>query len=492
MLRRLVVDTLAERLDSDVQLEYFSVDFFPAVTVRGQGLTVRLRGHGDMPPLLAIRGFDIRGGLFGLLSRPRKFKQITLEGLEINMPPGGSDFAEHYRRANAPEANSPEPQDARSSSPIHIERLESTDALLRLIPRRAGKEPRDFRIHKLHMEGVGVNERMPFEAELTNPIPRGAIATQGRFGPWSRESPSATPVDGRYVFQNADLSTIKGIGGILSSTGEFRGPLGRLEVKGETKTPDFRLDIANNPMPLSTTFQAVVDGTDGDTYLEAVNAQLGSTPIAASGVVAGTPGVKGRTVKVKAKIAGGRIEDLLRLSVKGRDPLLTGKVSLQTDFTLPPGEADVVERMRLDGRFDLSSAQFTDRAVRTKLAEMSARASGHAEDVPSRVITDLGGGFKLANGLLALSGLKFQIPGATVQLDGSYGLRTEALDFSGTLRMQATVSEAAGGGVKSVLLKIVDPLFKKKGAGAVIPIRVRGTREDPKVGVDVGKVFSGK
>jgi hypothetical protein len=38
--------------------------------------------------------------------------------------------------------------------------------------------------------------------------------------------------------------------------------------------------------------------------------------------------------------------------------------------------------------------------------------------------------------------------------------------------MQATISEAAGGGLKSVFLKIVDPLFRKKGAGAVLPIRV--------------------
>ena len=58
--------------------------------------------------------------------------------------------------------------------------------------------------------------------------------------------------------------------------------------------------------------------------------------------------------------------------------------------------------------------------------------------------------------------------------------------------MQATISEAAGGGVKSVFLKIVDPLFKKKGAGAVLPIRVRGTREDPKFGLDVVKALTPK
>ena len=58
---------------------------------------------------------------------------------------------------------------------------------------------------------------------------------------------------------------------------------------------------------------------------------------------------------------------------------MTGALFLTSDFTLPPGEADVVERLRLAGKFDLSSAQFTDRTVRTKLGEMSARARGDAD-----------------------------------------------------------------------------------------------------------------
>ena len=86
------------------------------------------------------------------------------------------------------------------------------------------------------------------------------------------------------------------------------------------------------------------------------------------------------------------------------------------------------------------------------------------------MVTDLEGRFTRRRGL-SLTALKFQIPGATVELAGTYGLRTGALEFDGTLRMQATISEAAGGGTKSVLLKIVDPLFKKKGAGAVLPIK---------------------
>ena len=70
--------------------------------------------------------------------------------------------------------------------------------------------------------------------------------------------------------------------------------------------------------------------------------------------------------------------------------------------------------------------------------------------------------------------------------------KEELLEFDGTVRMQATVSQAAGGGVKGLLLKMVDPIFRKQGAGAVVPIKVRGTRDEPKFGLDVGRVFKDK
>lgn len=293
------------------------------------------------------------------------------------------------------------------------------------------------------------------------------------------------------MFDDADLSTIKGIGGILASTGDFKGQLGRIEVTGETRTPDFHLDVSGKPVPLTTTFAAVVDGTDGDTYLNAVDAKLRDTAIFASGAVTGTKGVKGRSVELHVKVSGGRMEDLLDLAMKSEEPVLSGQIALHTDFTLPPGEADVIERLRLNGEFDLAKGEFSDPGVREKLASMSQRARGaDPARAPDSVVTDLEGKFRLSNALLTLTALQFRIPGATVRLAGSYGLRTEAIEMDGSLRMQATISEAAGGGIKGALLKLVDPLFRKKGAGAVIPIKVRGTRSDPKFGVDVVRALT--
>jgi hypothetical protein len=332
---------------------------------------------------------------------------------------------------------------------------------------------------------------MAFEAAITNPLPKGLVQTKGQFGPWHREDPGATPLAGDYTFDDVDLATIKGIAGRLTSKGKFGGSLERIEVTGETDTPDFRLNVSGNPVPLQTKFQAVVDGTDGDTYLNDIAATLAQTAMSVKGAVVGQEGVKGRTVKVHVRIEKGRIEDLLRLAMKGEQPVMTGAVALHNDMNLPPGPADVIDRLELSGEFEMASARFTNPEVQKRLADMSARARGNKPDGAEPVTSNFKGTFTLRDGVLRLPSLAFAMPGAAVQLAGAYGLKSESLEFDGTLRMQATISEAAGtGGVKGALLKVVDPIFRKDGAGAVVPIRVRGTRSEPKFGLDVGKALS--
>lgn len=489
-LRRLVTEQLAARLDSHIELSAFSVDLFPTVTVRGEGLVVRHEGRRDVPPLVSIDAFVVEGGLLGMLSRPRRFRSIDLTGLRINVPPG-DDAPGEGATAPDPEPREGPPDAARDESPFIIGRLRADGAELRIIPRTRGKDPKLFSIERLEMESLGAAERMPFRAELTNPIPKGTIHTEGEFGPWQSREPGETPLAGRYTFANADLSTIKGIGGILESTGEFGGQLARIAVKGETRTPDFRVNVSGLPVPLTTRFQALVDGTDGDTYLNDVYATIRDTPLHATGAIAGTPGVKGRTITLDVRIDDGRIEDLLRLSVKSESPPMVGDVALTTAFVLPPGEPDVVERLRLDGRFDLDG-RFTSREVQSKLSGMSDRARGKPGKGSRSVGSGLSGRFRLQDGVLTMRDLAFEIPGARVTLGGTYGLVSEELNFDGTLRMDATISEAAGGGVKGFFLKAVDPLFKKGKSGAVLPIKVRGTRSEPKFGLDVVKALTPK
>jgi AsmA-like C-terminal region len=502
-LRKLVIATLEERLESNVELDAFSVRAFPTVIMEGEGLVIRLRGPGgdpnpSTPPLIQIKRFTVHSGIVDLIRRPRRFDHVVLEGLVVNIPPGG--IRQEWNRGGEAGKPSDEAGDRASGerwqrSPIIVDELRADNALLRIIPRREGKAPREFAIHALTMRSLGLREQMPFKATLTNPVPKGMIETSGTFGPWRKDDPSSTPLAGSYTLAKADLGTIKGIGGILDSTGEFGGKLERIEVRGVTNTPDFSLDISAQPVPLTTKFNAVVDGTNGDTYLEAVDAQFLRTSLTAKGSVERPPGGKGRTIKLHVRIHEGRVEDLLRLSTKARTPLMVGHVALHTDFTLPPGDADVIVRLRLAGEFDVGSAQFTNPKVRDKLVGMSHRARGldSKDQKADNVVSNLTGRFRVADGRITFTQLSFSIPGAAVVLHGTYGLRSEELAFDGVLRMDATISEAAGGGgLKRFFLKIIDPIFRKQGAGAVVPIRIRGTVDNPRFGLDVGRVFKSK
>src|SRR5437899_8824309 len=150
---------------------------------------------------------------------------------------------------------------------------------------RPDRLPLEFDISQLQMKEIGPGQPLLFDATLVNPKPVGAIHSSGFFGPWQADDPRSTPVRGKYSFRDADLSTIKGIAGILSSTGEYAGTLGNIVVDGETDTPDFRIAISGHPVPLHTEFHAIVDGTSGDTYLAPVKAMILHSSLVASGSV---------------------------------------------------------------------------------------------------------------------------------------------------------------------------------------------------------------
>jgi hypothetical protein len=104
-------------------------------------------------------------------------------------------------------------------------------------------------------------------------------------------------------------------------------------------------------------------------------------------------------------------------------------------------------------------------------------------------VSNFQGRFRLGHGALRLPELQFSVPGATVKLAGTYALKPETLDFKGMLLLDAKVSQTQSG-IKSMLLKLIDPLFKQKdGSGSAIPIRLSGTRKAPSFGLDFGRVF---
>jgi hypothetical protein len=167
---------------------------------------------------------------------------------------------------------------------------------------------------------------------------------------------------------------------------------------------------------------------------------------------------------------------------------MAGELRLRTTFDLPPGDADVVDKLKLDGAFTLDDGRFTNAEVQRKINGLSNRASTKKSEAPSQTVAShFSGRFKLADGQLALSTLTFNVPGALIELSGQYSLAREALAFNGSLFMDAKVSQTTTGW-KSIMLKVVDPLFRKDGR-TVIPIKISGTRNEPSFGMDVRRVF---
>lgn len=475
-----VVDLLSDELESEVTLTSLDGRLIPRVGLTGGGLVIRHKGRTDVPPLITIPHVEVQGSAMALLRRPRHVAEVRLDSLEVQIPPGRDDDSDDDDSKD----DDSKAGLAREVHDVVIDHLDAPDAKVVLIPRNRSKTPRVFLVHHLVLTSVAPNQSMPFIATLTNPKPTGLIETSGTFGPWHVADPSRTPVSGRFIFERADLGTIDGLGGILRSEGTFKGPLERIHVQGETETPDFRVDVGGHAVPLYTRFDAIVDGSNGDTILTRVDATFLNTALVASGAVSDVEGVPGRSIKVDVTMKDGRVEDLLTLAVKSEKPLLTGAVQLQASMLLPPGKESVVDRLDLSGSFGLNRATFTDAAVQAKIVALSRRSQGKKNGEPiGEVVSDLKGRFILGDGVVRFSQLVFEVPGALVELSGTYGLRSEQLDFAGNLRMRATISQAAGGGVKSFFLKAFDPFFQKEGAGAVLPIKITGTRANPKFGL---------
>jgi hypothetical protein len=494
MMKQKVIDTLSARFDSRVELDSFSVSLVKGFEVSGAGLKLYPNHLRMDAPLFAVDRFSFHAfGWRQLLRTPMVINRVQVSGLSIHLPP-------KQQRASMSQFQQTGPASGRHSPiKIHVGELDIDHAVLVIDTSKPGKLPLNFDIGSIRLTSVGAGRPMKFHAVLVNPKPVGNIDSTGDFGPFDAEDPGDTPVDGDYSFSYADLGTLKGIGGILASTGHYAGQLDNIEVDGETTTPDFRLTIAGHPMALNTKFHAVVDGLNGDTHLLPVDAWLAQTHIVARGDVVRVPGRPGHDIRLDVTIGPGRIQDLLQLSVKSDPPLMTGQVQLHASFELPPGPESVTSKVQLHGDFTVMGAHFDSDKIQSAIDQLSLRGQGKAGEAnqersalksgdtdnaqAANIGSEMHGTFIFLNEKLTISGLDYQVPGADITMNGVYTLDDQTFDFHGMARLQAHVSQMVTGW-KSILLKPVDPFFAKNGAGTQVPIAITGTRSDPKIGLD--------
>ncbi len=479
VIRERTMKILQTHFESKVEFSDFKVSLFPRVLVTITGLVMRHKGRTDIPPLIQIQQVSMYGNILSLARTQPRIAFVQLDGLQINAPPREAGGDPLIQRTD---------QDLAKKYPALIQELRADDAVITVLRAQSEKPPRTFPIHHLLLRELSFDRPARFHATLTNAVPRGEIDASGEFGPWLPEVPRQTPAGGQYTFENADLGTLKGIKGILSSKGSFSGPLDYLKVEGVTDTPDFALRTTDHPIALHTEFSSIVDGTNGDTLLNSVTARFLHTTLAVSGKVVDVDrNVKGRTIALDAVSQDARVEDLIRLAAKGKEPAMTGSVILRTKINIPEGPGDLIDLLKLTGQFGIGDAQFTSPVVQGKVDTLSRKGQGQPKDMDiNGVVSEVRANFRVSAAVVHFSNLSFGVTGASINLAGTYYLEGGGLDFHGKLTLQAKPSQTTTG-AKSFFLKALDPFFKGKNAGTVLAIKITGTKDNPRFGLDRGR-----
>jgi hypothetical protein len=486
ILRSSVVNTLSQRFHSPVELDSLNVSVAKGLKIEGRGLRIfyiagptqpdlNQKQGLPAPPMLSVNHFSFRTSIHSLLHLQANIARVDIDGMDLHIPPHSGPHKPHITAPN-------------SRIKITIAKIYCKNVNLVIENANPAKDPLSFRVQNLQLTDVGPGEPMLYDAFLINPKPVGAIHATGHFGPWHSDDPRSTSVDGHYTFTNADLDTIKGIGGTLSSTGDYTGRLDHITIDGTTSTPNFSLDISDHPVPLETTFHAYVDGTTGDTTLDPVQATLLHSHFSTKGTVVNIHG-KGHDIHLIVHMPSGRIEDLLALGMKSQPPLMRGAVTLDAKVHIPPGDVRVAQKIQLAGKVHIQGVEFTNAKLQDRIDSLSMRAQGHpgdskaaGSDLKPEVASQMTVDFSLGNALLLVPSLNYQVPGGNAQLHGAYSVNGSAFQFFGHISTDAMVSQMVTGW-KSALLTPFDPIFRKHGKGLVLPVSIGGVKNDVHFGL---------
>lgn len=450
---------------SKVEIGHFQRIFFPHPGYIADDVRITRDANSGTPPLATVGRVICRASWFAVLSLTHRVAHMRLEAVHVYIP------------AHVPPAiRGPGHETIKTT----VSELIADGAVLEIAPRHAGSAPLRFDFSQLATHDLAKDKPIRFRTVMHTPEPPGTLAASVSFGPFTRGHAGQDPASGSFQFSNADLSCFHVIAGNLSASGNFQGTLARLEVHGKTEIPNFEVTTSHHAVGLTTEYRAVVNGTNGDIALDSATAHSLDTTLHVHGTIGGNAG---KTAALDMTAQKARVEDLLRFFVTGDQPPMRGPITLHAHVVLPPGKRRFLDKLQLQGDFAIAGAQFSNSATQSKLDELSARARGekHSAKSPAsseRVSCDLSADVAVRNAVATLTAASFRIPGASVQGEGTYNLKTLAMDLHGRLAIEASLSKAAGG-MKSLLLIPLDPFFKKGNAGAVLGVRMTGTYPKP-------------
>jgi hypothetical protein len=496
-----ITQSIQETFPATVTFQKFRWTYLPHPGCVADGVEFHRLGRSPgTPPIATIRHLVIQAHYVDIFFRPNYLAHIIMDGTHFQVPPRGTPL-----------------EDAgwhETPSKIRVGEIFADGAVIE-IARQNPNPPLRFEIHKLKLTSVSRNAPFGYAVAVHNPLPPGEIHANGHFGPWNSDAPGQTPVAGEYTFENADLSVFEGIAGTLLGKDKFQGILQHIETAGHINIPDFMVTDAGHPVHLAAEYRAIVNGTNGDVVLQDVTASYLHTTVHGKGEIAGHAGQEGKTTSLDLAVREGRIQDVLWMFVRGKKPALSGVTNLRAHVIIPPDLHPFLHQIRLSGDFGISGGEFSRASTQADVDALSERARGikpaavkptDAEATEAKsadtksadaktnhdvadqnledVISNLAGHVEVHEGIAHFRDFSFSIPGAFARAHGEYNLENKEVNLHGTLRTEAELSEMSSG-FKSVLLKPLNVVFRKKHAGAEVPVHLIGTYRNPDFGLDL-------
>jgi len=486
-LRRELELWLSDRLNCDVALASVSVRLFPSVRLEGTGLVLRIKDRPDLPPFVTVERWSGSGALHGL--RARRLADVRLDGVTVTVPPGRKADLRSLRIDDGGDRR----DRRRRPRPPLVDRLVAAAVTVTVLSRHADRDPVVWDVRDLQLAPFSLDEAAPFSATVDTPLPKDRARVAGTVGPWPRRDFDALPLTGQFTFEG-DLAAVPGLDGRLRASGNVLGTLERLATSGVASSTALGLTTAaSGRLPMTATFEAAFDGTSGDLFLSSLVTAVGQSAFKTTGSITRQKGVRGRHVHLAVSTPDPvDLADVLRLLVDGHRPPVSGRLTLDAAIEMAPGEADVIDRLDVAGTFAVTGATFANRAVQEKVDDLSRRGQGRPDDTTIRgVAAAMRGRVAVRKTHLTLQDIRFAVPGAEIDAAGRYGLASERLDFRGVVRLDAGVSRTLTG-AKRVLLRPLDPLLSKDGAGTRLVLDIRGRRSEPTVDIDIGASLRGR
>jgi len=467
---RKIAPILEDVLASQVTFTGYHRTYFPKPGFVATGITMRRKSAPDQPPLGHVDTMVVQGTWSDLIMLRQRVELVDITGLHIVVPAIGSKGNhEDFPPGSGSDFEGPD---------TAVERFVVHNSLLDIM--RADGKRFSFPIKQLEIRNLHKGEALTYAVDMQNAIPSGRILAYGSMGPVMGKDFLATPLTGNFAFTQVNLHDIGDISGMVDARGSFKGNLRAMEVETTAETKNFAVDDGK-ATPFSATMQSRLYGSNGDMDIQAIDVKIRSTTIHATGSIKGAPKLTNFDITMER----GRAEDVMQPFVHDEVPI-SGPVWLKSHaYVGPPGDG-FMEKLRVTGELKVPAEKLSDRNAEKNLSAFSDRVLGNRtpntgvdtdnkpNDATKDVLSSVQGTARIENGVVSTSHLTFNVPGAEATMAGTFRLHGEVAHLTGDLKMNTDISHAATG-FKSFLLKPLVPFFKKKNAGAVVPIAVTGT-----------------